>query len=264
MVYFQSQIGKTEGFIFEYTRRVFENGRLTTIIVYYYHRILYMILVIRGHIRNSSKSKQLYEFVEVIHELFPEVQIFIHTWNIFANNISWRSINQNNTIVSKDIIYDYFSEVKHLIDNIIIDDDKNIKIIGNIEGNINKSNSPLIGWKNYWYGKYTMIKHIYDKNINEDEMIINLRFDILNNSNNFDTCHIINFIKNNIGKSFTKNIFIKDIECFGIDNIYIGNINTMYKLANFFYYYLDDILDKNNDTIHQEFLVYRINNSLFD
>ena len=32
---------------------------------------------------------------------------------------------------------------------------------------------------------------------------------------------------------------------FGIDNIYIGNTNTMYYLTNEFFYNLDDILSKN-------------------
>ena len=222
-----------------------------------------MILIIRGHIRNSFENDNLLKLIKDIYNLDTNLKIYIHTWNIFANNISWRSINQNNTIVSKDIIYDYFNELKNLIENIIIDDDTKIQLIGNIQGKINNSRSPLIGWKNYWYGKYTMIKHIYDKNINEDEMIVTLRFDILNNSNNFDTCHIINFIKNNIGKSFTKNMFIKDVECFGIDNIYIGNINTIYKLTYQFYYYVDDIILKYNDIDNQELLVYRVNNTLF-
>lgn len=46
--------------------------------------------------------------------------------------------------------------------------------------------------------------------------------------------------------------------------IYIGNINTLYKLTNHFFYKLDDILIKNDDTPCQEMLVYRINNNLFD
>ena len=61
----------------------------------------------------------------------------------------------------------------------------------------------------------------------------------------------------------TKNIFFKDGEFYGVDNIYIGNIDTMYKLTHHFCHFLDDILMKHNTTVHQEFLVYRINNILF-
>ena len=226
-----------------------------------------MILILRGHIRDAFKNNNLLNLIKDIYNLDSNLKIYIHTWNIFANNISWREIETNTTIVTKEIIYNYFSNsgLEHLLENenIIIDDDTKIELIGNIEGTINNGVMPIIGWKNYWYGKYKIIKHIYDKKIDENELIINLRFDILNNNNTKSCNDIIQFIKNNLEKSFTKNVFIKDEECGGIDNIYIGNITTLYKLTHYFYYCLDEILCNNNDTIHQEFLVYRLNNRLF-
>ena len=57
-----------------------------------------MILIIRGHIRNSFETKNLYNLIKEIHIIFPGLKIFIHTWNIFANNISWRNININEQI----------------------------------------------------------------------------------------------------------------------------------------------------------------------
>ena len=91
-------------------------------------------------------------------------------------------------------------------------------------------------------------------------MIINSRFDIFNNSNIFDKELIINFIKNNNGKTFTKNEFMVDNdETNGIDNIYIGNITTMYKLVQLFYYELDFILSIYNNVFNQERLVYKVN-----
>jgi hypothetical protein len=224
-----------------------------------------MILIIRGHIRNSFETKTLYNLIKEIHSIFPDLKIFIHTWNIFANNISWRNININEQIVNDKIIYDYFDDLKCLIKNIIIDDDNKIKLVGNLCGKINNGPMPIIGWKNYWYGKHKIIDYLYNSNIDENEMIVNFRFDIMNNSNSFDEKSIVNFIKNNSNIIFTKNIFFfNDENNFGIDNIYIGNINTMYKLINIFFYELDDILIKNNDTVNQEMLVYRINTILFD
>ena len=124
---------------------------------------------------------------------------------------------------------------------------------------------PIIGWKNYWYGKHKIIDYLYNSNIDENEMIVNCRFDVISNSNSFDDNRIVYFIKNNSNIIFTKNIFIfNDENHCGIDNIYIGNIKTMYKLINKFFYELDDILINNSNTIHQEMLVYRINTILFD
>ena len=224
-----------------------------------------MILIIRGHIRNSFENDNLLNLVKAIYDIDSTLKIYIHTWHIFANSISWRHIEHNTTLVTKEIIYNYFnnSGLEHVLeeDNIIIDDDTKIELIGNLQGNINNGLMPIVGWKNYWYGKYKIIKHMYDKKIDDNELIINLRFDILNNSNNGLIEPIINFIKKNIGMHFTKNVFIKEEESGGIDNIYIGNINTLYKLTHKFYYFMDDILKQNNDTIHQEFLVIRVNNN---
>ena len=224
-----------------------------------------MILIIRGHIRNSFESEDLINFIKRVYDLEPNLKIFIHTWNVFANNVSWRHITENNNPVTEEIIYDYFDNLKHLIDHIIIDDDSKIQLIGNLEGKINNNSMPIIGWKNYWYGKHKIVEYLHNKNINinDDEMIVNLRFDLLNNSNSFDGEFLINFIKSNIGIKFTKNVFAFNGEEKGIDNIYIGNINVMYKLTRAFFYELDEILRKNCHVYHQETLVYRINNEMF-
>ena len=123
---------------------------------------------------------------------------------------------------------------------------------------------PLKGWKNYWYGKYNIIDYIYNLNIDKNEFVINTRFDLFSNSNVFDSKEILFFIKNNYEKSFIKNHFLKDIDnTLGIDNIYIGNVNTMYTLINKFYTELDQILVENKNIINQEKLVIIVNSQLF-
>jgi hypothetical protein len=223
-----------------------------------------MIIVIRGHLRNSFETNQLYNFIEELHNVYPDLKIFIHTWNIFANNVSWRNIDVNSTEVNEERINNYFGKLSNCIKHIIIDNDKDIKLIGNLVGTINNGPMPIIGWKNYWYGKYKIIDYIYNQQKYDEETVVNLRFDLFSNSNNFDKNLIINFIKKNNEIKFTKNKFLFDYEANGIDNIYIGNINTMYKLTNKFFYELDDILCKNNNTRNQERLVYRINEQIFN
>jgi hypothetical protein len=222
-----------------------------------------MILIIRGHIRNSFDTKILYYFVENIYSLYPDLNIYIHTWNIFANNISWRNILTNDNIVTEEVIYNYFDKLNNCIKHIIIDDDKNIELHGNLEGNINNGHMPIIGWKNYWYGKYKIINYIYNNVKCEDEMIINFRFDLFSNSNLIKKQLILNSIKNNDKTKFYKNNFIFNYERNGIDNIYFGNIHTMYKLINYFHHELDDIINNNTDISHHEVLVYRVNSNLF-
>ena len=121
---------------------------------------------------------------------------------------------------------------------------------------------PLKGWKNYWYGKYSIINYIYNTDIDKNEFVINTRFDLFCNSNNFNYIQIINFIKNNNKNLFIKNKFLVDKNCAGIDNIYIGNINTMYTLIHKFYYELDNILTINNKIKNQEYLVFQLNDNM--
>jgi hypothetical protein len=147
-----------------------------------------MILIIRGHIRKTFTNSDLFNFIKDIYNIKSDLKIYIHTWSIISNNISWRTIEIDDTHVTKELVYHYFGELKHLIQEIIIDDDSNIQLIGNLQGKINEEIShsndcltPLIGWKNYWYGKYRIIKHIYDENIDPNKMIINCRFDLFRN-----------------------------------------------------------------------------------
>lgn len=231
-----------------------------------------MILVIRGHIRDAFTTLELINFVKKIHSTEPKLKIFIHTWNVFANNVSWRPVNYDDAdkAVTEQVIYNYFADLKHLIGHIIIDDDQKIQLVGNLRGTVTEA-SPMsmIGWKNYWYGKYKIIDYLYNnKNIDNNEMIVNFRFDLFQIYG--DDCpleyrHMItaeylsDFIKNNVGVNFTKNQFIFDFKNIGIDNIYLGNINTMHKLTHQFFYKLDDIARKYNYIRHQEMFVYIVN-----
>ena len=222
-----------------------------------------MILILRGHIRKSFNTKDLYHLIKQMYHVFPDLKIVIHTWNIFSNNLSWRNIEVDNKPVNESVIHDYFEDLCHLIKHIIIDDDTNIQLNGNLSGCINHGPMPIIGWKNYWYGKYRIIEYLHNLHTDENEMIVNCRFDIQTNSSSHTISTIMNLLKTNQERQFTKNIFLyRDEHHCGIDNIYIGNIHTMYKLIHSFHTSLDNILSKHNDTIHQEMIVYRINDEL--
>ena len=59
-------------------------------------------------------------------------------------------------------------------------------------------------------------------------------------------------------------MFLYDKEFTGIDNIYIGNISTMYPLIYKFFYELDDILLKYPNIGNQERIVFRQSNELLN
>ena len=221
-----------------------------------------MILTLRGHIRNSFDTLDLFNLVNGIYQLQPDLKIYIHTWDIHANNISWRPVQGNNNVVTKELIQNYFGDLSHLIKTILIDNDKSISLTGNLNGNVHTSGMPLVGWKNYWYGNYQVVNAVKElDSLDPNEMIINTRIDLITYRPGFFTHQqIIDFVKRNIGTIFTKNVFIHDHEAEGIDNIYCGNIDTMYKLAYHFNYHLDDILADNRFKVHnQEKIVFRVN-----
>ncbi len=225
-----------------------------------------LIIMLRGHIRKSFQDDNLYLFIKELMTKY-NLQIYIHTWDIIQNNISWRKIKEDKTVVNENIIYKYFRECRSAIKNIIIDSDKNINIIGNLFGNICNTDMPIIGWKNMWYGMNHNISKIVQE-IPPDIPIVNMRFDLFDvfkGTNNYITRkEAIKFIDHryDITKYSFTNFFYYKKENIGIDNIIIGNVLSMYKLINKFYLNLDNIVLKYPNLKHQEFLVYRENNLL--
>lgn len=222
-------------------------------------------LIIRGHIRNAFENRDLYNLVKCLHICIPKVRIYMHTWNRFSNNISWRTIEKNDEIVTNEIIDDYFDDLKHLIHYIIIEDDNQIELLGKIEGNVANSKAPLLGWKNYWYGKHQINKYIHNENPDNDEMVINLRFDVLDcPSLKVNIPLVVEFVRRCVSIEFSKLKFVKDDKYIGLDNLYAGTIKHMYALSYHFVNNLDNITEKHPDLKVQEHLVFYENETLFN
>lgn len=236
-----------------------------------------MIIIIRGHVRNGFDNNQLYLFVEKMVKCYKDIKIYIHTWNIKQNNKSWRQMPEINTVITKKMIYDYFGDMASNIKHIIIDNDQKIKLIGNLEGNIGNTPMPIVGWKNYWYGKYRIAKYVYAKCVNSvggcvnlSEKVINLRFDYFlyhSDKENGKIDYLYkHFIRNVMNRKtpIQKNIFMEKNAAVCCDNLYMGNVLTMYLLAEHFYRNMDDILNRHKDIFHQEMLVSFENDHIFN
>jgi hypothetical protein len=160
-----------------------------------------------------------------------------------------------DTEVTPKMIHNYFGDIP--IQHIIIDDDKQNQLVGNVNGTICSSPMPTLGWKNYWYGKYRLINYVKEHEL-PDEPVINCRFDIFCNSNHFCFDHIKCFLskKNKI----ERNYFIHD----GIasDNFYVGTVDSLHHLINYFHFHLDDICQKYAFIGNQEKLVFMINEDI--
>jgi hypothetical protein len=220
-----------------------------------------MIIIIRGHIRNSFNTKELYDLIKYL-SINYKIKIFIHTWSIKQNNLSWRPINNDFTEITSDYIKLYFKDLSKYIKKIIIENDQYIKLYGNIDGKILSTKTSLLGWKRYIYGQYKIINYVYNKINNKIKFMLNIRFDLFTNSYVFPYIEIINFINSNYNINHKKNIFLREGEYCGIDNIIIGTIKTNQLLFEKLYFNLDEILllNENKNLIHPEFIVARTNN----
>lgn len=208
-----------------------------------------IIIAIRGHIRESFNNNILYTLIKNISELY-EIQIYIQTWNIIANNISYRTVKENTAGVSNDLITRYFADLSPLIKNIQILDDTKINHIGKNNGFVGATKMPLIGWKNMWYGQLQLFEKVHNTISDKNTLIINTRFDIATNLYNSVTINrFIEFIKEN---RTLENGIIFERYREGCDNLFIGPICRMYSFISHFYTNLDNIIENAEKFYNQE------------
>ena len=220
-----------------------------------------MKIVIRGHIRNSFTTDELYTLIKYLSEKY-DIQIYIHTWNKKQNNISWRTIENDHTEITNNIIETYFKDLFKFVREIIIEDDADIELHGNVDGKLASSRTNILGWKRYIYGQYRVIKHVYDTSDNKDEFLLNIRFDLFTNSYVFAYDEITKFVDANYDKPHTTNVFLREGYYCGVDNIIIGSVSTNYKLVSAIHFGLDYILDDNKSLQNPEFVVPLANGML--
>jgi len=221
-----------------------------------------MLLLIRGHIRNCFDNNDFYILLKSIIEIVETVDdldIYIQTWNIKQSNISWRTLEEINEDVTEETISTYFRDLNPYIKHISILDDKKIELVGDLSGNICDTKAPKIGWKNMLYGICHELNHIKE-NVSLNPLIINMRFDVVNNSFPLHSSFILSFIKQNL--TYSKDIMkvINDRGCPGIDNIYIGKIDNMHRFINNLYSNLDEIIKKYINVFHHELIFFYENN----
>ena len=202
-----------------------------------------MIILLRGHIRNSFDNDNLYKLMKRIHNEIGIKNIYIHSWHIQQNSISWRKLKQINKRIDENYIKNYFKDLASIIKLILIDDDSKIKLFGRTDGLIPETLCPLKGWKNLWYSNYKLITFINSMEDNKHEFVLNTRFDILSNSFPCTEKSIIRFLHQQKNKNFTKfNNFMETAQNHGVDNIIVGNIKTMKCLLNKLFNHLDYII----------------------
>lgn len=216
-------------------------------------------LLIRGHVRGAFQDQSLLKMARYISSKY-DLSIFIHTWNILQNDVSWRRLTEIKKEINESIINDYFSPMKKLIKIILIDDDSKIQLHGNTEGNIGRTPCPVRAWKNMYYGKVRLLdaaSTVLDK----DAIAIQTRFDLFNHQFSPSLESVVDFISKNYGELIQKenNERIRFLEMrpfLGVDNIYMAKISDMSKFVRYMYFDMDRILKFHEGTFYQEHISF--------
>jgi hypothetical protein len=92
-----------------------------------------------------------------------------------------------------------------------------------------------------------------------------MRFDVLSNSCLVTEEQVLKLISNNYSynKEFKKTIFLYNSLVYGLDNVFCGNIQVLYKLCKYFNENLDYIISNNKSIVNQEFLLFIENELIF-
>jgi hypothetical protein len=217
---------------------------------------------IRGHIRDGLIDSGLNNFLTQLKNNGHTIDLFLHTWSESEAKTSYKNLDTRYIYsVSNELVGFYFKD--HEIKYISIDDDSQIELIGNTIGNVCLSSCPLIAWKRMWYGKWKLIKHIYDNYHDDYDIVVSTRYDMFTNKLCITSPQRLNRML--LGKDLINFRYPKfNTNIVGVDNFYCGILNNMAKLTYDFTHNLDEIMNRYHETRFQEEMVYRyaIDNNL--
>lgn len=218
-------------------------------------RSMKLALCIRGHLRSGLTDSRLNDYLNLLKRAGYNIDLFLHTWDQSEAQCSYRKLDYNNFFeVKKQYLKTYFSE--QFIKYIKIQSDTNLKLYGNLEGNIPGTKCPILAWKRMWAGKFNLISHVYDNYRHDYDFVISTRYD------KFTTQVCYTPVKNLLklthvetGLSLKYPKYYRLLK--GVDNYYCGRIEDMYKITSDFHYSLDDIIKKYSVKGFQEEIFYK-------
>jgi hypothetical protein len=217
-------------------------------------RPMKLALCIRGHIRTGFDDDQLKNYVKLLSSRH-EVDIFLHTWKESEAKSSYRELDHSKAFgVTSKILKDYFEDLP--IKQIIIDDDTQLELHGDLEGTMPNSKVPMIAWKRMWAGQFKLISHLYHSHRYDYDRVINTRYDFFTHK----LCYtpIKNLLKMTAEKTQLSLKYPRYYRrLIGVDNYYVGELETLYDLVGDFHYRLDNILENYKIKHYQEELFYK-------
>ncbi|AGE56515.1 hypothetical protein ATCVNEJV2_091R [Acanthocystis turfacea Chlorella virus NE-JV-2] len=221
-------------------------------------------IAIRGHVRDSFSTNKLYEFLKRLTQMY-DTQFYIHTWDVKQVSMSWRPMKDDPTPVTEHRINTYFRDLAKNIKVIFIENDSEARLSGNTEGKLASTRTPVLGWKRYVYSQFRILEHLYLVAKDENEFLLNMRFDLFSNSYVFPMEEVVRFVvKSRARPNLRENVFMRDGMYCGVDNIFAGTIKSNYELLEILHDAVDELVDAKPDIKNPEFFFPIANELLKD
>jgi hypothetical protein len=210
---------------------------------------------LRGHIRDGLSNSRLKDYLTLLKKQGYDIDLFLHTWNVSEAKSSYRTLDHDSSFeVKQDILSKYFKGFN--IKQIIIEDDSQLKLRGNLEGKIPGSKCPLIAWKRMWAGKFKLISHLYHNHTYDYDLVVNTRYDKFTTPVCYTpTKNLLKMTTDGEGLSVKYPQYYRFLK--GVDNYYCGSVQTIYDLTYDFHYSLDEIIAKYEVNCFHEELFYK-------
>jgi hypothetical protein len=208
---------------------------------------------IRGHIRDGLSDSRLKNYLTMLKKQNHNIDLFLHTWSESEAKSSYRKLDRDSShAVTAETLKDYFEGFN--IKQIIVDDDSNLELHGNLQGKIHTC--PKIAWKRMWAGKFKLASHLYHNHTYDYDLVVNTRYD------KFTTPVCYTPVKNLLKMTSPRNglslKYPRYYRCIkGIDNYYCGSVQTIYDIACAFHYTLDEIVSNYKIRSFHEELFYK-------
>lgn len=209
-------------------------------------------MTIRGHVRDGLNDSRLNDYIDLLKSYGHDIDLYLHSWHESEAKKSYRTLNYDSLFAVEPAHFtDYF--VGQKIQHIQIENDSDLKLYGNLEGNITNTKCPLLSWKRMWAGKFSLISHVYEKTDQDYDLVVNTRYDMFTNS----ICYtpIKNLLRLTVpcqGINLKYPKYYRHAK--GVDNYYCGSLQNIYDTTHAFHRSLDDILLKyfSKSSFHEE------------
>lgn len=214
-----------------------------------------MILILRGHIRNSFQDLKLYRLLKHIQQVV-ELELYICTWSVFSTSRSYRLIQDNSTPVTTEIIHAYFKDLVPCIKGLHIMNEDNVTMTGRTEGTVGEV-APIKGWKYMVANIFYFLDALHKSGHNPMSNILTTRFDILHLAcNRVNPQYFMEFVQAH-KDTYRPIVFTKvriRPHC-GCDNLMIGKLKFLHALFEKLHFCLDEVLERHPVQLHQEHYV---------